>query len=212
VLVGSGKLRPLLVEFCKSIASKTLESSGSEQQDFTDEEIDEIVLRHLNEIANCFQSATHVRRGPGWTPEPANQIFVYAPKPQPTPSAINNWSSRPGAPSLKTHSQKGFMGSIRESLVGAKASAAFCCGGSVSFRGLDYSDMKRHPRRPAEVAPVAIRWDDKHGGPASIVFSQASSEDADFHKALEKLCQASEPASFGRGGETVFASQYSRHF
>jgi len=201
-------LRPLLVEFCKSIAPKSLESSGSEQQDFTDADIDEIVRRHLKEISKRFSIPSKIAEGPGWKPESANQMFVYAPGPQPTPSAISNWASEPGAESLKTQSQKALMGSIRKSLVGAKAAAAFCYGGSVAFRG---PHMERHARRLAEVAPLAIRWDDKHGGSARMVFSEASSEDPDFHKALEKLCQASEPASFGRGGETVFDGKFSRH-
>jgi hypothetical protein len=206
------KLRPLLLEFCKSIVPNTPESSGSGQQDLTDDEIDEIVRLHLKEMKKRLgivtQGCNWRSEPPTMQPEPANQLFLNAPKPQPTPSAIENWASKPGADSLKTQSQKALMGSIRESLVGAKAVAAFCCGGSVAFRG---SEMERHPKRLAEVAPVTIRWDDKHGWPASMIFSETSSENPDFHTALEKLCQASEPASFGRGGETVFDSKLSLH-
>jgi hypothetical protein len=203
------KLRPLLVELCKSIAPKPLDPSGIEQQDFTDEEIDDIVCRHMKEIGDRFRVATQLPFRKEWPPEPSNQVFLDVTNPQTTLSAISDWSSTPRAPpSLQMLSQKAVMGSIRESLVGAKASAAFCCGASVPFRA---SDVETHTTRLAEVAPVTVHWDDKQAGPGSMVFSRASSEDPQFHQALEELCQASEPASFGRGGETVFDGTFPRH-
>ena len=196
------QLQPLLVELCKNISSKTLESSGTDQEDFTEDRVDEIVRQHLVEIGYHFTVWRYYPWGKIWEPEPANQAFLNAPRPITTLSAINDWSSGSETPSsLKSLSQNSLMNSIRQSLVGAKASAAFCCGGSVAF-----SDVGLQPptNQYAEMGPVTLRWDGKQSIAGKLVFSQASSGDPQFYKALEQLCDASELASFGRGGETVF--------
>jgi hypothetical protein len=174
--------------------------------------VGEIVRRHLREIWDRFDERTvHFLGRTKWEPEPANQIFLDVPKPVTTLSAISDWPSSPEVPSsLKRMSEKALMNSIRQSLVGAKASAAFCCGGSIAFQGLD---LGRHQIVQAAVAPVTLRWDDKQAaGCGKVVFSEAGSGDPQFQQALQQLCHASEPASFGRGGETVFDGKEPLHY
>lgn len=188
------QLKPLIVEFCKTVCP---------EMDSTHEAIEKIVQHHLVEIKYAIDS--ELRRYYGrnnFKAEPANQIFLDAPKRMTTLSAINEWSSTCEAPpSLKNLSHKALMNGIRHSVVGAKASAAFCCGGSVAFYA---ASREKQSTYQAESAPVTLRWDDQQIGNGKIVFSQASSADPVFSKNLEQLCRASQPASFGRGGESVF--------
>ena len=197
------------MEFYNSLSSNTLESTGREKLVVSDEAVDSLVREHSEEIGQRFLAATDRMYDKTWKPEPANRPLLDAPK-LTTLSAINDWSSKSDeAPSLKSLSEKALMTDIRSSLEGAKASAAFCCGGSVAFRGLRAG---RSPTCLAEVAPVTLRWDANRSGSSNVVFHQASSADPQFRNALEDLCRASEPASFGRGGETVFDGRCPPHY
>jgi hypothetical protein len=194
------QLSLLLVEFCRNMSPRAQEAA-SENQALSDEAVDAIVMRHLMEIGDQLKVTWRDRIGSHWKPEPPNRIFLDAPKPRTTLSAINDWPSTSEEPlSLKTLSEKALLKSIRCSLVGAKASAAFCCGGSVAF---SEAGCGKDAKVYTGVAPVTLRWDDKHTACGKVTFSQTSSTDAQFQQSLEQLCLASEPASFGRGGETV---------
>jgi hypothetical protein len=196
------QLRPLLLELCNSISPSTPTLSGGAKKTLQDGVVDQIVRQHLKEIGDRFSEDRLMHREKDWKPEPANQKLLDVPKPVTTLSAINDWSSAPAVPpSLQSLSEKVLMNDLRQSLVGAKATAAFCCGGSIGFREIA-SDG--HASCHAEVAPVTVRWEDQHTEHGKVVFSQASSGDPTFRRALEQLCVASEPASFGRGGENVF--------
>ena len=202
------RLRPHLEELYKKIAYDNLQRSAAEHQGPSEDAIEDMVRRHREEIGERFHEALQSRDrvDEKWEPEPGNKVFLAAPKPVTTISAINDWSAAPNPPcSLRSLSQKVIMDGLRQSLVGAKAKAAFCCGGSVAFRktGLDGWEGLQ----PA-VAPVTIHWDSKQSGARKIVFSHESSRDPQFAEDLEQLCRASEPASFGRGGETVRDGKY----
>jgi hypothetical protein len=187
----------LLEKLCTTISPETLPSSNREKETLSEEPVDDIVRRHLREIWDRFDEPTVYFFGrTKWEPEPTNQIFLDVPKPVTTLSAISDWPSSPEVPSsLKRLSEMALMNSIRQSLVGAKASAAFCCGASISFQGLD---LERHQIGQAAVAPVTLRWDGKQAaGYGKVVFSEACSGDPQFQQALQKLCHASEPASCG---------------
>ncbi len=127
------QLNHLLVEFCERVSPEMLQSSTTVEQDVPGEAVDEIVRHHLNKIGRRFDAASrgHAKKS---KPEPSNRIFLEVPKVVTTLSAISDWPSTPKVqPSLKSLTQNVLINDIRQSLVGAKASAAFCCGGSVAF-------------------------------------------------------------------------------
>jgi hypothetical protein len=195
------RLIALITEFSKSASPERFDYNGSEQQDPPEEVVDQIVRQNLEAIRGCFEATRYWRDNSVSKPEPANEVFLNAPKLGTTLSAINDWSSTSEAKSLKHLSEKALIEGLRDSLVGAKATAAFCCGGSVPFREPGFG---RPIIRQPEVEPVTLRWDNQEPESSKIVFSAMSSALPGFQEALDKLCHASEPASFGRGDETVY--------
>ena len=200
------QLRPLLEDLCRHMSSNSATSSDCEKQALSDEAIDQSFRQHIKEIGHRLKAADPWRTEKDWKPEPANEMLLNAPSVT-TLSAIDDWSSTPEIPpSLQSLSQKVLMNDLRQSLVGAKATAAFCCGASVAFREFTSQGSATYHTK---IPPVTVRWDDQHQAYGKVVFSQASSGDPVFRKALEQLCHASQPASFGWGGETVLDGRWS---
>ena len=84
---------------------------------------------------------------------------------------------------------------------GQKAQAAFCCGGSSAVN----HELSRPDIQSKEAPPVILHWasEDKQAI-QEIVFSQDAVTTDRFKNQIQRLVDASQPASFGKDGKDVF--------
>lgn len=198
----------VLEEFSKSISPEIGESCCDEQQALLDDTVDQVVLNHFEEIEDRFETTGFGSAGEHWKKaQPSNRIFLEAGNSSKAIlKAIDDWSSASGVPSsLQSLSQKVFIRGLRQSLEGAKAAAAFCCGDSVAFRD---GNLERHGTNFFEAPPVRLQWNHHETNNGGVVFSETSSLAPEFQKTVRRLYHASNLACFGRDGQTVFNGKY----
>lgn len=89
---------------------------------------------------------------------------------------------------------------LKVSLEGQKAQAAFCCGGSSEIN----DELSRPDIRFKEAPPVILHWaTDEQQSIQKISFSQNALKTDELKNQVQRLTDACQPASFGKGGKDV---------
>ena len=106
-------------------------------------------------------------------------------------AGVQGWTLHPekdSVISIRDQAQKVLFYDITSSVTGAKVDAAFSCGGTLN-------------------RPVSLRWDGRDSS-NKITFGRAGFSLNNLLEDVERMCDACQPASFGRQEQEVYDNEY----
>ncbi len=120
--------------------------------------------------------------------------------------AIELWGRKHISSPLHVQAQRAALEDLKHTVVGAKASASFSCGGFVTISN-DIA-VNSAATRKAVAPPVVLHWDTSDDQSRKIIFGSESSETAETQTTIQEMCNSCQLASFGRQGQDVYDPAY----